>query len=61
MLPHVPPVYRCSIQERKQLDTSRDAAAKARELLRVFSTPDTFLGRKTQERFPNEEAKRDDD
>jgi len=42
-------------QDRLALQRAREVVAEATEVLQRCPRPDTFLGRKTQEPFPNED------
>jgi hypothetical protein len=49
------PIYRLSkIQHDTEMDLLREFARQAAEILKQNPKPDTFLGRKTRERSPNE-------
>ena len=44
-----------TLQVDKQIADSREITARAMELLRSEPKPDTFIGRKTQDPFPQED------
>ncbi|WP_156446990.1 hypothetical protein [Bradyrhizobium yuanmingense] len=52
----LPPIYWPSRrQDRVAFERAKEAMKKAQQVLQQCPEPDTFLGRKTQEPFPQEE------
>jgi hypothetical protein len=49
-------ICRLSRSDIDEIDRLRELVRQARQLLKRFPKPDTFLGRKTQEPFPKEET-----
>jgi hypothetical protein len=48
-------ISRIQDMDAKQVDQMREVIAQSRKLLSNNPVPDTFVGRRTQEPFPNEE------